>query len=99
MTRSPKSEKSDRVAQEPERWHLRDAKAQFNEIVRRAQCIGPQYVSVGGEDGVVIVSEKEYRRLSGNPTGRALVEAFLASPHRAVGIAPKRVRLPVRKLL
>jgi prevent-host-death family protein len=96
MTSPPKAGKSRRAAQEPGRWRLQDAKARFSEVVRQAQSVGPQHVSVRGKDEVVIVSAEQFRRLSGDLTGRALVEAFRASPHRAIGIAPKRVRLPVR---
>jgi prevent-host-death family protein len=96
MTSSPKAGKSRRAVREPGRWRLQEAKARFSEVVRQAQNIGPQHVSVRGKDEVVIVSAGEFRRLSGNLTGRALVEAFRASPHRAIEIAPKRVRLPVR---
>jgi prevent-host-death family protein len=99
MTSSPPTSKtSRRAAQEPGRWRLQDAKARFSEVVREAQSAGPQHVSVRGKDEVVIVSAEEFRRLSGNLTGRALVEALRASPHRAIEIAPKRARMPVRDI-
>jgi prevent-host-death family protein len=82
--------------QQPGRWRLQDAKARFSEVVRQARSDGPQHVSVRGKDEVVIVSAEEFRRLSGNLRGSALVEAFRDSPHREVSIAPKRIRMPVR---
>ncbi|HTT82209.1 MAG TPA: type II toxin-antitoxin system Phd/YefM family antitoxin [Rhizomicrobium sp.] len=80
----------------PGRWRLQDAKARLSELVREARERGPQHVSVRGKDEVVIISAEEFRRLSGNLTGRALVEACRASPHRNLEIAPARHRLPVR---
>ena len=64
--------------------------------MREARERGPQRVSVRGRDEVVIVSAEEFGRLSGNLSGRTLVEAFRASPHRELEIAPPRQRLPVR---
>jgi prevent-host-death family protein len=78
------------------RWRLQDAKARFSELVREARERGPQHVSVRGRDEVVIVSAEDFRRLSGNLTGRALVEACRASPDRSLELAPARHRLPVR---
>jgi prevent-host-death family protein len=83
----------------PGRWRLQDAKARFSELVREARERGPQHVSVRGRDEVVVVSAEEFRRLSGNLTGRALVEACRASPHRDLDIAPARRRLPVRDVV
>jgi hypothetical protein len=53
-------------------------------------------VTVHGKEGVVVVSEEEFRRLRGDLTGAALVAAMQASPHRSVSLEPKRGRLPVR---
>jgi prevent-host-death family protein len=80
----------------PGRWPLQDAKARFSELVRRVKSEGPQHVTVHGRDEVVVVAANEFRRLEGERTGRALVDALQASPHRDVEIAPKRRRMPVR---
>src|SRR2546427_2873055 len=56
------------------RWLLQDAKARFSELVRRVRTDGPQLVTVHGRETVVVVSAEEFRRLKGNPTGKALVE-------------------------
>jgi prevent-host-death family protein len=53
----------------PRRWPLQDAKARFSELVRRAQQEGPQHVTVHGRDSVVVVSEEDFRALSGARTG------------------------------
>ena len=80
----------------PSRWHLQDAKARFSELVRRARRDGPQHVTVRGRDEVVVVAAEEFRRLKGDRTGAALVEAMQSSPYREIDIEPRRERSPVR---
>jgi len=75
---------------------LQDAKARFSELVRRARSEGPQYVTVHGREEVVVVAADEYRRLKGEPTGQALIDALQSSPFREIEIEPERVRLPER---
>ena len=93
-----KSTKPKRVARNARsgQWVLQDAKARFSELVRRARSDGPQHVTVHGREGVVIISADEFRRLKGDQTGAALVEAMQASPHRDIDIAPKGAPTPVR---
>ena len=83
----------------PRHWMLQDAKARFSELVRRVHSEGPQHVTVHGRDGVVVVSEEEFRRLKGGVTGQSLVDAFQASPHRDVEIEPGRLAMPVRDVI
>jgi prevent-host-death family protein len=75
---------------------LQDAKARFSELVRRVASEGPQLVSVHGRDAVVVVSADEFRRLKGDRTGKALVDAMRSSPHRDVDLEPGRARMAVR---
>jgi prevent-host-death family protein len=101
MTRKGKSPKSTEVGRRgghprSGRWLLQDAKARFSELVRRVRTDGPQLVTVHGREAVVLVSAEEFRRLQGNPTGKALVDVLQASPLRDVDIEPRRDRLPVR---
>jgi prevent-host-death family protein len=98
MTRSSEARPRKRLSpgRQPGHWLLQDAKARFSEVVRRANIEGPQHVTVRGREEVVIVSAREFRRLNGNLTGRALIEALQSSPHREVDIEPKRARLPIR---
>jgi prevent-host-death family protein len=77
-------------------WLLQDAKARFSELVRKVRSEGPQHVTVHGRDEVVVIAAEEFRRLKGSATGRALIEAMQASPHRDVEIAPRRGTMPVR---
>jgi prevent-host-death family protein len=80
------------------RWLLQEAKARFSELVRRARSEGPQLVTVHGRDEVMVVSVDEFRRLKGEPSGAALIEALQASPHRDIDLEPQRAAMPVREL-
>lgn len=59
------------------RWSLQDAKAQFSEVVRRSLDAGPQVVTRNGEDAVVILSAREFNRLS-RPRAAGSLARFLA---------------------
>lgn len=80
-------------------WVLQDAKARFSELVRRVRSEGPQHVTVHGRDEVVVISAEEFRRLKGERTGEALIEAMQASPHRDIDIQPNRIAMPVREVV
>jgi len=77
-------------------WILQDAKARFSELVRRVRSEGPQHVTVHGRDEVVVIAADEFRRLKGNHTGQALIDAIQSSPYRGTEIEPRRTPLPVR---
>ncbi len=77
-------------------WLLQDAKARFSELVRKVRSEGPQHVTVHGRDEVVLIAAEEYRRLKGDLTGRALIDAVQSSPHREIELDPGRVPMPVR---
>jgi prevent-host-death family protein len=100
MTRTPKtsspSVSKPARGRQPGSWPLQDAKARFSELVRRVHSEGPQHVTVHGRDEVVVISAEEFRRLQGDQTGQALIDAMQASPHRDFDIEPPRMRLPVR---
>lgn len=85
-----------RIRRRPRQWSLHDAKARFSELVRCVRAEGPQHVTVHGRDEVVVIAAEEFRRLKGNRTGKALVTAMQASPHREIELEPRRSRLPVR---
>lgn len=80
------------------RWPLQDAKARLSELVRRVHDEGPQHVTVHGRDEVVVVAAEEFRRLKGNLTGQALIDALQSSPHRKINLAPRRAPMPVRDI-
>ena len=100
MTRISKSGETpptpSRKPRAADRWPLQDAKARLSELVRRAHTEGPQHVTVHGREEVVVVSAEEYRRLKGEPTGRALIEAFRNSPYPEIDLEPERFPMPVR---
>lgn len=79
-------------------WPLQDAKARLSELVRRARSEGPQHVTVHGRDEVVVIAADEYRRLLGDRSGRALVEAMQASPCREIEFDAERLPMPVRDI-
>jgi prevent-host-death family protein len=41
-------------------WKLRDAKARFSELVRRARAGAPQHVTVHGKEAVIVVDAERY---------------------------------------
>jgi prevent-host-death family protein len=103
MTRSsgeksrPAKARKGRVSKgRPGYWLLQDAKARFSELVRKVRSEGPQHVTVHGRDEVVVIAAEEFRRLKGSMTGKALIAAMQASPHRDLDIEPQRSLLPVR---
>jgi prevent-host-death family protein len=80
----------------PGHWLLQDAKARFSELVRKVRSEGPQHVTVHGRDEVVVIAAEDFRRLQGERSGQALIEAFRASPHRELDLEAKRMKMPVR---
>jgi len=83
----------------PGHWVLQDAKARFSELVRLVRSDGPQHVTVHGRDEVVVISAEEFRRLKGDRTGEALINAMKASPYREMDLEPARAPMPVRDVI
>jgi prevent-host-death family protein len=44
-------------------WQLQEAKARLSEVIKKATQEGPQNITVHGRASVVIISDKEYKRL------------------------------------
>lgn len=80
----------------PGQWALQDAKARFSELVRRVRSEGPQHVTVHGRAEVVVIAAEEFRRLQGERSGQALVDALQSSPYRDIELAAPRAPMPVR---
>jgi len=59
-------------------WQLQEAKSRFSELVDLSLREGPQIVTRRGEETVVVVSVREFRRLTGQ-TPR-LVDCLLNAP-------------------
>ena len=70
-------------------WGLAEAKAHFSEVVAKAMTEGPQEVSKGGKDAVVIVSKAEWERKTTKKYANA-AEFFLQSPLRGSGLKLER---------
>ena len=61
------------------RWQLQEAKNRLSELVRKAREEGPQVITLRGDDAVVVVAAKQYRRLARRPRG-TLVDFFRKYP-------------------
>ena len=60
---------------------MRDARARFAEVVRKAGTEGPQTVTYRGVDAVVVLSIEEYQRLQ--PQEKSLFEYLCSGPKLA----------------
>lgn len=62
-------------------WQLQAAKAKFSEVFRRARAEGPQYVTRGGTDAVVVIPVEQYDLLlARSQQPKSLVEFLRNSP-------------------
>ena len=96
VKRSSLGERSGVSPKRSNAWLLREAKARFSEVINRVHEEGPQHVSVRGKKEVVIVTADEFRRMKGDVTGKALVDALAKSPLRDVEFERLSVQSPVR---
>jgi len=87
-----------RRAVRSDRWPLQEAKARLSELMRRARNDGPQHVTVHGREEVVVIAADEFRRLVGERSGKALIEAMQASPYREIDLEAERMPMPVRNV-
>jgi antitoxin Phd len=67
-----------RASVSEETWQLHEAKARFSELVKQAREHGPQHITVRGQPVVVLVSEKEFARLTSSR--RSIVDHILEGP-------------------
>lgn len=76
-------------------WQLQEAKARLSELVRSAEQEGPQAISVRGEPVAVVVSQRDFERMTGKkPT---FFEFLRRSPLVGVELEIRRDRSPVRR--
>lgn len=80
------------------RWSLQDAKTHLSQIVREAQRVGPQRVTLHGKDAAVIVAAEEFDRLQRPVSGRDIVEALAKSPLRDVEFERLTIKPKVRDI-
>lgn len=69
-------------------WQLQDAKAKFSELVRKAVTEGPQAVTRHGEEVVVVVSAKDFRRMQ--KKAPSLKETLMSGPDGELELPPRR---------
>jgi prevent-host-death family protein len=70
-------------------WQLQEAKNKFSEVVEEAIHHGPQTVTRHGQETVIILSIKDYRKLRGVPK-ESFAEFMMRSPLRGVELDLKR---------
>ena len=71
-------------------WQVQEAKARFSELMRGADEAGPQTITVRGLRSAVLLSAKDYDRLSGRKPSLA---AFMrASPLAGIQLNVERDR-------
>ena len=74
-------------------WQVQEAKQRFSALVRRALDEGPQVVTRRGEEVVVVISAREYRRLTRSAPDFA---AFLLSAPDLSQLEIERAADPAR---
>ncbi|MBI5437703.1 MAG: type II toxin-antitoxin system Phd/YefM family antitoxin [Nitrosomonadales bacterium] len=77
-------------------WQLQEAKCKFSEVVKRAQSQGPQNITVHGEPVAVLISQRDYQKLTHPKPG--LVDLLRASPLVGCDLEITREQTPTRKL-
>lgn len=77
-------------------WQLQEAKGKFSEVVKRAQSQGPQNITVHGEPVAVLMSRRDYLKLS--QPKPSLVELLRASPLVGSDLKISREQTPTRKI-
>ena len=78
------------------KWQLQEAKNKLSEVVRKARSEGPQVITLHGADAAVVVSAKDFVRLSRRKD--KLVEFFRKSPLVGVDLDLARRRDTGRKI-
>jgi antitoxin Phd len=62
-------------------WQLQTAKAKFSEVFRLARTQGPQRITRQGTEGVVMISDEQYAKLSvKSHQPKSIVQFFRESP-------------------
>jgi prevent-host-death family protein len=77
-------------------WQVQEAKARFSELMRGADEAGPQTITVRGRRTAVLLSAKDYDRLSGRKS--SLVALMRASPLAGIDLTVDRDRSPARDI-
>jgi prevent-host-death family protein len=59
-------------------WQMQEAKARLSELVKCAETLGPQNITVHGQPVAVVISQAMYEKLTGKT--QSLVRFMRASP-------------------
>ena len=74
-------------------WQLQTAKAKFSEVFRLALTEGPQRITRQGKEGVVMISDEQYYRLTvKSHQPKSIVQFFRESPLVGVDLDLERDR-------
>ena len=79
-------------------WKLEDAKARFSEVVRLAQNVNPQLVTVRGKEAVVVLSAGEFAKLLPLMAQPNIHELLSQSPLNRLDFEQSSVQSPVREV-
>ena len=72
-------------------WQVQTAKARFSEVFRLARTEGPQRITRQGKEGVVMISDEQYNRLTGKShQPKSIVQFFRKSPLAGVELNLER---------
>ncbi|MSP36371.1 MAG: type II toxin-antitoxin system Phd/YefM family antitoxin [Limnohabitans sp.] len=67
-------------------WQMQEAKARLSEVIKCAQTLGPQNITVHGQPVAVVVSQAMFEKLTGNQ--QSLVSFMQSSPLYAMEDVP-----------
>ena len=67
------------------RWQFQEAKNRLSEVVRKAREEGPQMITLRGDDAVVVVAEREFKKLTAK-SKEGLVEFIARSPLKGIDL-------------
>ena len=79
-------------------WQLQDAKAQLSAVVRQAQTLGPQLISMHGKPAAVLLSDADYRRLQARSHKPGFTELMQSSPLAGLELGIERSPDPTRQI-
>lgn len=72
-------------------WQIQTAKARFSEVFRLARTEGPQRITRQGKEGVVMISDEQYDRLTvKSHQPKSIVQFFRESPLVGVDLGLER---------
>lgn len=93
MPENRSSAQAKSTAQDEVAWQLQTAKAKFSQVFHLARTKGPQRITRQGRDGVVMLAEEEYERLTARASQpKSLVQFLRESPLAGVDLDLERDR-------